>query len=159
MQIIEFIFSGKGLLPFRDLFDATEERKGHAVESSGKCELLDHRNGRSKVFGGAGTQPPEEKENHSQSYTGGPFMSTSPLGLGPLVYGDTPLGTRNCPPRSPLPSAPFLHVPVTFWVGGRLNYRPAMALIHCGRHLFAAIPLHPGAYKLTALAQKEPAHA
>ena len=40
MQIIEFIFSGKGLLPFRDLFDATEERKGHAVESSRKCEYL-----------------------------------------------------------------------------------------------------------------------
>ena len=107
MQIIEFIFSGKGLLPFRDLFDATEERKGHAVESSGKCELLDNRHGMSKVFGGAGTQPPEEKENHSQSYTGGPFMSTSPLGLGPLVYGDTPLGTRNCPPRSPFHARPF----------------------------------------------------
>ena len=34
-------------------------------------------------------------------------MSTSPLGLGPLVYGDTPLGTRNCPPRSPFQARPF----------------------------------------------------
>ena len=97
MQITEFIFSGKRLLPFRDLFGATEELKRHAAESSGKCELLGNRHGMSKIFGGAGTQFPEEKENHSQSYTDEPFMSTSPLGLGPLVYGDTPLGTRNCP--------------------------------------------------------------
>ena len=108
MQIIEFIFSGKRLLPFRDLFGATEERKRHAAESSGKCELLDNRHGMSKVFGGAGTQPPEEKENHSQSYTGGPFMSTCPAGIGPAgVPGDTPLGTRNCPPRSPFQARPF----------------------------------------------------
>ena len=67
----------------------------------------------SKVFGGAGTQPTEEKEDHSQSYTGEPFMSTSPAG----VPGDRPLGTRNCQPRSPLPSVPFLHAAVTFYNG------------------------------------------
>ena len=120
MQITEFIFSGKRLLPFRDLFGATEELKRHAAESSGKCELLGNRHGMSKIFGGAGTQFPEEKENHSQSYPDEPFMSTSPAGRrwcwGPLVYPTTDRlarATARCVPLFQARSFYMLLLPFT----------------------------------------------